>query len=324
MNPFLLDQTFARLAPGLPAADRYRHVCGRGPDTTERSDDGWQELRRDGVRGSVVPAARGQRVALVCDAGLGKSTNVAWLASVLARTPDGNVPLHLRLDDANRRDRELIETEAARPGAILDRLAAELEHRTPNCRPDRAALDRLRADGRLTVLIDGLDHALSHPHFAVDLDRVLTSAHWHACPVWVAGRPHAFEAAWDPTFAAAGWEFVRVNPLATPEIRQYLAAVAGLDVYAELSHAHELLAVPRLLHLICGMVRRAIPPGADSATAVRPWPPWTCGPRRTCTRRLTSPRATTATARRTASCGRAWKGTRRASAWPSAIRSRPS
>jgi formylglycine-generating enzyme required for sulfatase activity len=91
--------------------------------------------------------------------------------------------------------------------------------------------------------------------------------------VWIAGRPHAFDTAWG-LFADAAWKFLRVEPLAEPEIRFYLEQQAGGDWYDELAlEGRGLLAVPRLLRLTAGIldgaVRSAGARGEDQRQAVK-------------------------------------------------------
>src|SRR2546421_257643 len=81
--------------------------------------------------------------------------------------------------------------------------------------------------GRCPLLLAGLDHRLPRSNFPGVLARLFGSVQWRACPVWLAGRPYAFEACWPDLFADPAWEFLRVEPLAKAEVRFYLARNAG-------------------------------------------------------------------------------------------------
>ena len=272
MKPFLLDQSFSRLDSALTAAELQRHVCGHIGDEQqsrgrEARSEPWETIDRSAPVEMVTNAAKNRRVAIACDAGLGKTTNMQWLQSCVARAAAcEQLPLLLRLDDAEKKGETstphlvLVQKEADDPGSLLDWWAGRISHRTGcDLFQLKDHLKLLQRQGGITLLIDGLDHALAHEHFAEVLRTVLTSDYWGNCPIWLAGRPYAFESCWDSLFADIDWRYLRVNPLGKPEIRQYLQEVAGVDVYEELIHAHDLLAVPRLLQLICGIIRGKLP-----------------------------------------------------------------
>lgn len=270
---FLLRQTFSRLDPQVNGRRRRVSVCGqgaRGEDTgfEKRADpiEDWKPISRSEVAAMATMPGEKLRVALACDAGLGKSTNMQWLSSLVARTADCHqVPLVLRLDEADRPDgsrdqttaMKVLSQEQTTPGALLNWWAGRLAHEH-GC--DQGAMKEylveLQKKGQISLLIDGLDHALAHEDFFTTLRELVgESALWKHCPIWLAGRPYALHLCWGLLKLDGDWTFLKVNPLREPEIRKYLETVAGLDVYDQLSHSHDLLAVPRLLALVCAIVR---------------------------------------------------------------------
>jgi formylglycine-generating enzyme required for sulfatase activity len=272
---FLLGQRLSQLTGVEDPVERRFHVCGGVsaeplPQRKPAERDLWEGLDRPVLREKAIGHTPHRRVALVCDAGLGKTTNMQWLAAGIAGERGGRqLPLLLRLDDSNHLD--LLEQEHAKPNALLDWLAAEVARQAGgDPLRHRRALDRLQAGGRITLLIDGLDHALARPAVPGMLPRLLGSVQWRGCPVWIAGRPYAFDACWSKLFAQPEWQFLRVEPLAEPEIRFYMTRQAGGDWYDEFpAESGGLLAVPRLLQLICGIIRSAIRGAVSPRDAVR-------------------------------------------------------
>jgi formylglycine-generating enzyme required for sulfatase activity len=278
---FLLGQQLSQLVGVDDQKQRQFHVCGgvsgRVPDDareragTER--DPWVRLERRSLRPEAAGRSPRRRVALVCDAGLGKTTNLEWLAAAIASEPGGRqVPLLLYLNDPH--DLGWLAREHVAPGALLDRLAALVTRAAGgDTWRHRLLLDRRQAGGRITLLLDGLDHALHQPDVSRMLQEFLQSPPWRNCPVWVSGRPYAFDNAWG-LFAGPEWHFLRVEPLAEPEVRFYLARQAGGDWYDEIApDGRGLLAVPRLLRLTAGIlegeVRAVTARGEDPRRAVQ-------------------------------------------------------
>src|SRR5262249_21215367 len=135
------------------------------------------------------------RVGLACDAGLGKTTNMEWLQAHLAHRGGGQLPFLIRLE----RDLGLLGGGFDDPdrAPLLDRLARDIVRAASgDSTRHLAALARWQGSGRLTLLIDGLDHVSGLSSFRTKLAKMLESAHWRRCPVWVSGRPTAFDACW--------------------------------------------------------------------------------------------------------------------------------
>jgi formylglycine-generating enzyme required for sulfatase activity len=62
---------------------------------------------------------------------------------------------------------------------------------------------------------------------------------------------------WKNLFCESRWQYYRVAPLEENEIRFYLKQCAGGDWYPQMQSSHSLLAIPRFLRLICGLIHRA-------------------------------------------------------------------
>jgi formylglycine-generating enzyme required for sulfatase activity len=253
---FLLGQQIYRLSDKVPVKDRQSQVCGASFDK-----DVWQPVVRDELCAKIIGPEPPQRVAVVCDAGLGKTTNMQWIQGQLATDDSQQVPLLLRLDDAADLERLIEERKPGQPSeALVGRLAKQIED-VAGGDPEqhRRAIRRLQSSGRITLLIDGLDHVTAIKRVGTMLQEMLDSRQWRHCPVWISGRPTAFEACWPKLFAASSWQFLRIQELAEPEIGFYLERNAGGNWYGEFpAESRSLLAIPRLLGLICSILKGAI------------------------------------------------------------------
>jgi hypothetical protein len=239
----------------------------------ERSQDTWKPI--DSREAFCADAARAvpprKRVGLVCDAGLGKTTNMEWLAARIAGQAGGRqVPLLLHFEHSL--DLKALREEHAGGEGLADRFAGLIQQHAGGPRHRHLqAIQRLQASGRITLLFDGLDHILGDPELFEILHETLTSVAWRECPAWISGRPYAFQQCWesffDPTAqyairarkAALGWHFLRVEPLRQDDVLRYMRCYAGGDwLHHFPPETFHLLAVPRLLVLICGIIARAL------------------------------------------------------------------
>ena len=129
----------------------------RHPDqsngTNERESTWAYELRHN-----LVARLRSdgdlRRLAVVTAGGLGKSTNLRWIASQLALARSNQVPFFFSLDDttlAPNADRFFKET-------LVEQIIKANTDRLDQGRL-LDTLDRLRAAGRLTLLLDSIDQA---------------------------------------------------------------------------------------------------------------------------------------------------------------------
>jgi hypothetical protein len=158
---FLLGQQLSRLSEIVEDDQRQLHVCGRAPGTTlknreerqEEKSDPWKPLprfpdesREKSLHDLLVGPNRSQRVALVCDAGLVKTTNMQYLEAQLTQHGCRQVPLLVRLDDPL--GFRLLKEERTTGHAFVDRLAQLIDDATHGDRiRDRHAMKRLQVLG---------------------------------------------------------------------------------------------------------------------------------------------------------------------------------
>jgi hypothetical protein len=202
--------------------------------------DRWQLARRLTAGGDV------RRLAVVCAAGLGKSTNLGWLAKELAAPRLRQVPFLFELDDKGL------------PRGLDDFWKVTLPDRIARVRGNggvtrprvRFALARYRAQGRITLLFDSIDQASRR---GLRLVRAaLSDGNWKDCPVVISARPHAVFEQWDELIGAGeqDWRFVRIEPLAE-EQQEVLLNQGGQDRYR---HVHRdgrrLLGNPRTIEYV--------------------------------------------------------------------------
>jgi hypothetical protein len=217
------------------------------------------------------------RVALVCEAGLGKTTNMRWLRAHLAM-PGTRVLLFLL--QLHTPELGLLLREGEQAGFLLDHLARQLAGNDKNTDRHLHHLKKLKAQGRITLLIDGLDHGLSQVANLTDILNTILE-NWKNCPVWISGRPSAFSLAW-PLVQHGNWRFLRVEGLHVPDIRFYfdeqvepeeMDRTKKGDWYSALPEdGRELLEIPRFLHLVAGELRDEVAAaqksGADPLHAI--------------------------------------------------------
>ena len=268
---FLTGQTL-KILTGVQPDDRHFHIFGedakRAPSERdqerEAKNDPWQliESRDELCRDAALKSPPMKRVGLVCDAGLGKTANMEWLAAHIAGEKNSQqLPFLLKLFDSkqNRIDLDLLMAARTSPSAILDELAARIAVDDSSDDPKRllAALRRYQRDGRITLLIDGLDHALTEKNVGAAVKAVVESPQWRNCPIWISGRSYAFEECWKLIFEPQhDWQFLRVEPLPVKEIRRYLLKHAGGDYSNAFdAAAWNLLAIPRFLLLMSDLIR---------------------------------------------------------------------
>jgi predicted NACHT family NTPase len=193
------------------------------PPAEERTPDHeptWRRLNREKlVVGLADPPARWRRVALVCGAGLGKTTNLHWLEAAINRQANfrgKQLAFFLKIRELTDSAADLLQKLCLRLHNQLGRLHSELDRNL------ELALVRKRQQGRITLLLDSLDQAGADPDdAAVRALQALLGGVWAPCPIWVSGRPHAFKAnrALFLDRAIDRWQFVRVGQLDEPECR---------------------------------------------------------------------------------------------------------
>jgi len=175
----------------------------------------------------TLPAEK-TRPCVLSMARLGKSTTMEWLhAQISGVRGFGPFPILRKLEDNPQFDR--LRQEIDKPRSLLHEyslldLSPEAQQHT---------LNRYRTSSRITLLLDGLDHRLTDPDMLRILPWALSDPRspWRSGPVWVSGRPYAFERMWD-FVKGPEWTFLRIKPLEAPEVKFYLASEeAGVRLF---------------------------------------------------------------------------------------------
>jgi formylglycine-generating enzyme required for sulfatase activity len=264
---FLLGQSFSRLAVEDPAK-LLAVLCEDETPTRaggETTQEKWQPYSRGEIVANAASMDARRRVALVCSAGRGKTTNMAWLEAHIAAERDGKqVPFLIRLDRENHVKR--LEEAIKDLDALLTWLASRVQLAAGgDPARHRWALERYRTAGHITLLLDGLDHVVGRNDFVQDLASLLNSPRWRQCPVWISGRREAFKKWAKEFFAGTKFRVVQVDPLATPEVGFFMQWHTGRDWWDDFPLASQyLLATPRTLGLISPVLRIEMPhPPAD-------------------------------------------------------------
>jgi hypothetical protein len=167
---------------------------------------------RESLVNDLTSESSRKRWAVVCAAGLGKSTNLQWLAKELALPGSRQVPFLFALD----------RVKHATPEKLLEVMLPAKVRAAPgnsDLTDERLLtyLRRLRAQGRITLLLDSIDQSSEAGLQLVSA--LLATRDWDACPIVLSARPHALFDRWDDLIIPdeASWQFVRVEPLAAEQ-----------------------------------------------------------------------------------------------------------
>lgn len=198
----------------------------QGNEPVEKRDyrKSWRRITRQHlVQCALSPNVNWRHVALVCGAGLGKSTNFKYLEAAVNRQLDGRHPLMAIC-------LEISDLERLHTGGVCDlklfieKVVTARLRETKNDLSDeqlRFSATRLFDAGRLLLLLDSLDQS---DHAAKSLSmRWLKFLLDTPCKVWVSGRPYAFKEAENELKSFChDWQFLRVGQLDEPEARQLI------------------------------------------------------------------------------------------------------
>lgn len=216
-------------------------------------DEAWATMdRSDLVRGIIeLPDGRSyelNRMVVVTDAGVGKTTNLFWLATQFNQDPTDRVAFLVDpaawqlIDKADNWLKSLLNlllSSVGDPGTEAQQLRLE------------RYLRRKRDEGKLVILLDGLDHA--NPDQVTAIKRLLDDATWSGCRVIIGGRPHALQRHWNELFPASQpWRFVQAEEFTPDEQDRYLGDFPdGTKRYSKIPpEARSILGVPRVLELL--------------------------------------------------------------------------
>lgn len=184
----------------------------------------WMSVDRvtvaDEISLNSVGGAYGNRVVIVADAGLGKTTTLAWLCQRINRESSGNVAFFLDIGSLSSDDDPIFE-------AILEQLKKAVEGDLGQWSDSsgRAFLDQLLANGRVVILLDSLDQASSASSVVGTLSRLFGSPRWQNCGVVLSSRLQALQRHWSAMFDGGGWRFITLAIFTEEQRRTFL----GLD-----------------------------------------------------------------------------------------------
>ena len=208
----------------------------------------WKEIQRDKLVQELTEKGRIKRLAVVCSAGLGKSTNLEWLEFKLAAPGSRQVPFLLALDE----DEELPEDLDEFWNTTLPDRIPGVQGKGEKARQQiMAALGRYRTQGRITLLLDSIDQAT--PKGWKLVRALLKPGDWDHCPIVISARPHAVFERWNKLIGPhqeAKWHFVHIEPLEV-EQRKLLLNQDGIDRYGQLPpRGQTLMANPRNIEYV--------------------------------------------------------------------------
>ncbi len=232
----------------LQDQDQSRGPTGAGDQDDEKY---WKPLTRQQLLmgNALVENERFpmHRVVVTTDAGIGKTTNMKWLAYSLNLAVKDQLAMFLLASELTARPDKLIEE------VLIEKYFAVCgtlhEHRRNAMRFHCQQLleQRLRR-GQLILVIDGLDQVGAGDSI-LRLQELLADPSWRRCRLFLSGRPHALHRNWDTLFAEANpeWSFVRFREFTPEQQKGFL----GEDVYDRIpEEARGILSVPRVLQYI--------------------------------------------------------------------------
>lgn len=255
---FLTDQRLSLLKPGhsplenlnVAAAEKRRD---RGGFQAEAGLSPWEE---DFSRDAWLAH---HRTIVVADAGLGKTWNLRWFSRRVHRARDGFIPFFLSIEDLPGLPPD------GKHDPIYAALLAEWrkaagcgEESQLSSKDAIEILKELRAEGRLILVLDSLDQALSKVEAVQTLQTLMTHPDWKACPMVVSTRPHALTSQWENVFApvAGDSRFIRVEEMDGKQQKFLLGTIPGEDGQPVSRYSlipdegKRLLGVPRVIELI--------------------------------------------------------------------------
>lgn len=174
--------------------------------------------RRLMLKAAVCHHPRWRRVALVCGAGLGKSTNIDWMEASINRMNNGRGGMLAVATTVSELAK--INSERDIENWLID------ESRNTGQGDSTFAVRRALDLGRVTFLLDSLDQ-VSDVGKAMEGLKKLATGRFKNCRIWISGRPYAFRGNSEKSLREfvsndEEWRFMRIGPLDEPECRQLL------------------------------------------------------------------------------------------------------
>jgi formylglycine-generating enzyme required for sulfatase activity len=238
---------------------------GRGAegDAEQQGPDPWVNVPREGLLEksiSVKPPEDAEdrilelmRMAVTSDAGMGKSTTVKWLFSRFNRPGAETVAFLLNVSDLPNNAEQLFEpAQDGAPGTLVKKFREAQGN--SDCADAQEILLRLRDQGRLALVLDGLDEVNRDSPAFKTLSALLSDSAWDKCRIILAGRPYALDTLWTDLFRTDDppqWRFVLVDEFSEEEQRAYLGdhLFNAVKEHAE-DILRDILTVPRVLYYL--------------------------------------------------------------------------
>ena len=207
----------------------------------DRSDVVFNRLRDDD--GTPCDLSR---LVVTADAGMGKTVALVWLNFELNASDTEEAAFLLTFGQLPQCLDDLL------PCVLVPELRRCIGKDAPQISPNDALaiLEKLWDEGRLTLVLDGLDQAPPNNESIATFKALLEDQRWHKCRVIVSGRPYALQCHSPTLFATAhgyNWRFVKVDEF--DEVQQQ--ECIGLERYNWVAEeARDILSTPRVLECL--------------------------------------------------------------------------
>ncbi len=213
---------------GLESAFKTAPDSEGGGNGKGRDSNHWRRTTREHLlQCAITDDPSWLHVAVVCSAGLGKSTNFKYLEATINRQFEFSGPyfaIYAELFELGRYStHDELVSRLLLPKLRREKGVSELEV--------QLAFDRLYDSGRIIFLLDSLDQA-NHSQNSSTMQRlgelvnpILKPGRDSPCKVWISGRSYAFalaEVELRAMSAKKPWQFLRVGQLDEPEARQLM------------------------------------------------------------------------------------------------------
>ena len=153
------------------------------------------------------------RLCVTTNAGFGKSTFLKWLNWQLSLPDSWLVPFRLELRGLPQKYGEFLE--------LLDGFP-RMEHGDENMQRRKACLKRLLQQKRVCLLVDSLDQTSRGLDDKIQTLGKFLKVDFAACPVVVAGRPHAITHFWSDLFDDVPWQLLQPGLFSDDQVQRYL------------------------------------------------------------------------------------------------------
>ena len=190
-----------------------------------------------------------RRMIVTTDAGIGKSVAVDWFLYRF-NLPDANM-LAFQLNAAQLEGnlREFQVSQDKLDAVLLNWMAGKIaqadESRRCSMGDAVSLVQRSRQNGRLVILIDGLDHVSTG---LPNLLHVLGSVYWQKCRFILAGRPYALQTHFDELELDHGWQFIRLEEFTPDQQEEYLGPRYNAIPPQARPALANVLTIPRVLY----------------------------------------------------------------------------